>query len=177
MKKRTKIIIIVVAAVVVLAGVFTALYFIPVRQIYSRFLYIPHEQGVFGQSDDPAISALGSAYEALPELVRCDTEGERTRWFLCSPDFFMRLESVPIEFLDENGQSEGYDDSWQLALDMRPFWEAGLNERYWRTGFFFKRPPRVAALDSTFHGNPFTADGFGIYGIARGEQPEPTPSP
>jgi len=99
------------------------------------------EPAEFGESDDPAMIALGKAVENGLLMVQRGPDC----WRLIAPDESIRL------------ALENYGEIWHLsvALRMEPFFAAGLNEIWWNSGgFSFKK----GFPSSFFRGN--TLDGF-----------------
>ena len=97
----------------------------------------------FGQSDDPAVIALGKAVDnGLLTPLRIP-DG----WRLLAPD-----ESISLDLMY-------YGDIWQLnaAMRMQPFYASGLNETWWNSGGFAF--DKMRAMASSF-ARPYSTDGL-----------------
>ncbi|MCL2300621.1 MAG: hypothetical protein FWC27_10810 [Firmicutes bacterium] len=175
MKKRTKIILACTAAILLpLAGL---LIYTSVLRPWSSPVHagaLSGEPAEFGASGQPAIMALERLVARGAGILERETgEQENGALYLHAPDRSIRLQSETTEHRelmdDEEEVSLGFSCLWRFAIDLSPFYEAGLHEQYWLTGFFRSRSFREASMDSALHGHSWFHDGYGVYGYSSGE--------
>ena len=174
MKKHKKIILICAAVVLLPLAALLIYTFVP------RPWSSPVQAGVlsgepaeFGASDKPAMMALERLLARGAGILERETgEQENGALYLHAPDRSIRLQSETTENLglvNEEEVSLGFGCLWRFAIDLSPFYEAGLHEQYWLTGFFRSRSTWKASIDSTIRGHSWFHDGYGAYGFNCGE--------
>jgi len=145
LKNRTKIMLISVAASLVVLPVVVLhlmLWLSSYLSVWSGMLshmelwHASDNLATFGESNHPAIAALGRMLESHPELVTGDEfdwspTDHRKIWSLPHPDRSVWLGGY-TDLVDR--ESQGFYYTWELQFDFKSFFAAGLNEDRWRLG-------------------------------------------